>query len=309
MPTPTVRELHIDQALTNVSIKYQNAELIAEKIFPVVPVQKESNLIFIYGKQDFRLESDIRAPGSRAKQVEWNIEGTARYAVVEHAYEMQLIDEVRNNADNPIKYDEDSTEYLTNKIKLNLEKNVADVIQNEVNYDSGNVSEVSTKWNNYANSDPLADIEAAKEVVRNKIFMYPNTLVINDYTFRVLRRHPKLLDMYKYTRGGVLTVDILKELFEVENLLIGGSGYLTSKKGKSDEIGRVWGNNAILLYVSKTPGIKQLSYGYIFRIAGFPLVERWRDDATRSDWIRVSDKYDIKVIAPVAGYLLKNVIE
>jgi hypothetical protein len=307
MPTPTIKDLHIDQALTNVSIKYQNADLIAEKIFPVVPVQKESNLIFIYGKQDFRLENDIRAPGSRAKQVEWNIEGTSRYAVVEHAYEMQLIDEVRNNADNPIKYDEDSTEILTNKIKLNLEKNVADIVQDENNYDTENVSTPTVKWDD-ANSDPLADIEAAKEVVRSKIFQLPNTLILSDYTFRIIRRHPALLEMYKYTRGGVLTVDILKELFEVENLYIGGAGYLTSKKGKSDELGRVWGKNAILLYVAKTPGIKQLSYGYIFRLAGFPLVERWRDDATRSDWIRVSDKYDVKVIAPVAGYLLKNVV-
>ena len=62
MPTPTVREVHIDQALTNISLKYQNADLIAERIFPVVPVQKDSNLIFKYGKQDFVLENDIRAP-------------------------------------------------------------------------------------------------------------------------------------------------------------------------------------------------------------------------------------------------------
>lgn len=308
MPTPTVREVHIDQALTNISLKYQNADLIAERIFPVVPVQKESNLIFKYGKQDFVLENDIRAPGTRAKQVEWKIEGTERYAVVEHAYEMQLIDEVRNNADNPIKYDEDSTEYLTNKLKLNLEKNVADIVQNPDSYATGHSSVVDVKWNNYRDSDPLEDIEQAKEVVRSKIFMYPNTLIINDYTFRVLRRHPKLLEMYKYTRGGILTVDILKEIFEVENLLIGGAGIITSKEGQPEQIDRVWGNNAILLYVTKTPGLKQLSFGYIFRLAGFPLVERWRDDTTRSDWIRVSDKYDIKVVAPVAGYLLQNVV-
>ena len=308
MPTPTVREVHIDQALTNISLKYQNADLIAERIFPVVLVQKESNLIFKYGKQDFVLENDIRAPGTRAKQVEWKIEGTERYAVVEHAYEMQLIDEVRNNADNPIKYDEDSTEYLTNKLKLNLEKNVADIVQNPDSYATGHSSVVDVKWNNYRDSDPLEDIEQAKEVVRSKIFMYPNTLIINDYTFRVLRRHPKLLEMYKYTRGGILTVDILKEIFEVENLLIGGAGIITSKEGQPEQIDRVWGNNAILLYVTKTPGLKQLSFGYIFRLAGFPLVERWRDDTTRSDWIRVSDKYDIKVVAPVAGYLLQNVV-
>jgi hypothetical protein len=308
MPTPTIKDLHIDQALTNISIKYNNAELIGEKIFPVVSVQKESNLIFKYGKQDFVLENDIRAPGTRAKQVEWKIEGTDRYAVVEHAYEMQLIDEVRNNADDPIKYDEDSVEYLTNKIKLNLEKNIADKVQNPDNYPVDHVSSPDVKWNNYSNSDPLEDIEIAKEKIRSKIFVYPNTLIINDYTFRVLRRHPKLLEMYKYTKGGVLREEILKEIFEVENLLIGGAGIISSPEGSSEEISKLWGNNAILLYVTKTPGIKQLSYGYVFRLSGYPLVERWREDAVRSDWIRVSDKYDVKVIAPVAGYLLRNVI-
>ncbi len=302
---PTVRDVHIDTALTNISVKYSNADLIGEKIFPVIPVKKESNKYFIYGKQDFEIDNDIRAPGTRAKQVEWKIEGVGQYLVSEHAYEAQIPDELRNNADEPINVDVDTTEFLTNKIKLNLEKNIADVVQNPNNYASGHSSTPSVKWDNYANSDPLQDINEARRVVRNAIFRKPNTLVMSEDVFLVLRRHPKLLEMYKYTVGGQLTVDILKELFEVENLYIGASGYKTENVLN---LSPVWSNNVAYLYVTPTPGIKQISFGYVFRLTGFPLVEKWRDDTTRSDWIRVSDKYDIRIIAPVAGFLLTNVL-
>lgn len=308
MPTPTVKDVHIDTALTNISIKYQNADLIAEKIFPVITVNKESNLYFIYGKQDFSLENDIRAPGTRAKQVEWKIEGTGQYIVREHAYEAQIPDEVRANADEPINVDVDTTEFLTNKIKLNLEKNIADIVQNPSSYANGHSSSPSAKWDNYTNSDPLQDILIARKKVRDAIFRKPNTLIMSEDVFLVLRRHPKLLEMYKYTSGGQLTVDILKELFEVDNLLIGVAGYNAATEGVTEDLRPVWRDSVAYLYVTPTPGIKQVSFGYIFRLRGFPLVEKWRDDTTRSDWMRVSDKYDVRVVCPNAGYLLTNVL-
>lgn len=308
MTTPTPRDVHIDVALTNISIKYQNADLIAEKIFPVITVNKESNLYFIYGKQDFYIDNDIRAPGTRAKQVEWKIEGTGQYLVREHAYETQIPIEVKENADEPLNIEVDTTEFLTNKIKLNLEKNVADIIQNPNNYANGHSSSPSVKWDNYANSDPLQDILVARKKVRDAIFRKPNTLIMSEDVFLVLRRHPKLLEMYKYTSGGQLTVDILKELFEVDNLLIGVAGYNAATEGATENLQPIWQDSVAYLYVTPTPGLKQLTFGYIFRMKGFPMVEKWDDRPTNSEWIRVRDKYDVKVVSPVAGYLLTNVL-
>ena len=50
MPQPTKSQVHVDAVLTNISVAYlQNADsFIADKVFPVVPVDKKSNKYFVY---------------------------------------------------------------------------------------------------------------------------------------------------------------------------------------------------------------------------------------------------------------------
>ena len=50
MATPTQQQVHIDQALTNISIAYRNANYLGEQIFPNVPVNKQSDKFFTYPK-------------------------------------------------------------------------------------------------------------------------------------------------------------------------------------------------------------------------------------------------------------------
>ncbi len=49
MARPTMNDMHIDSAMTQVSIQYKNATYIAEQIFPVVQVEKVSDFYFIKG--------------------------------------------------------------------------------------------------------------------------------------------------------------------------------------------------------------------------------------------------------------------
>ena len=308
MPTPTTSDLHIDAALTNVSVKYQNADLVGEKICPPLTVKKDSDKYFVYGKQDLRLFNDLKAPGARAKQVEWSIDSTPTYSLEEHSLEMQLIDEVRDNTDDPIRYDADSTEYVSNMILLRVEKMIGDFLNDyTVNYEAGHSSAVATKWD-VAAGDPLTDIDDAREVVRSKIGRYPNTMVVSPKVHKLLRKHSKLLEMYKYTKAGTLTADILKEIFEMKNYYVYGAGYISSAEGQAEVLADIWADNVALIYVPDNPGLKQLSFSYLFRKTGYRLVERWREAALRSDWIRVSDKYNLKSISTVAGYHLRDVL-
>ena len=49
MPNPTVRDVHREQYLDNISIAYRNTSLIWDQVFPVVPVEKKSDWYFIKG--------------------------------------------------------------------------------------------------------------------------------------------------------------------------------------------------------------------------------------------------------------------
>jgi hypothetical protein len=53
MPSPTVRDVHIDSAMSEISIAYRNKLYIAPQVFPVVSVEKRSDKYFVFGRGDF----------------------------------------------------------------------------------------------------------------------------------------------------------------------------------------------------------------------------------------------------------------
>ena len=69
MTNPTLSQVHVDAILTNASVAYiQSADnFIANKVFPIVPVDKQSDLYFKYTKEDwFRDDAKVRADGAEA---------------------------------------------------------------------------------------------------------------------------------------------------------------------------------------------------------------------------------------------------
>jgi len=302
---PTTSDVHMDAALTNLSIKYKNAAFVGESLFTVIPVKKDSDKYFIYGKQDFLLADTLRAPGTRAKQVEYKITASSAYSLKEHSLEGQIIDEVRDNADEPLNYEADTVEEVTDRLKLNLEYQLAAIATNPDNYASGHYGTPSPTWDD-PSSDLIDDIDTAKELIRSKIALMPNTLLVSAKVHKVIKRHPQLLNIFKYTRGGVITIDMIKEALEVENYIVAGGIYNAANEEQTESLTDIWGRNAILAFVNPRPGLRQLSFAYLFRKQGYPLVERWRENALRCDWIRVNDKYDTAIVANTAAYLFQN---
>jgi len=48
MPAPTRKDVHIDGPMTNISIAFRNDVYIAERVFPIVPVNKISDKFFVF---------------------------------------------------------------------------------------------------------------------------------------------------------------------------------------------------------------------------------------------------------------------
>src|SRR3990172_4635542 len=66
MPQPTVGDVHVDAALTDISTAYMQAEdrFIAGQVFPAVPVQRKSDKYHRFTKNDFFRDDavGVRAP-------------------------------------------------------------------------------------------------------------------------------------------------------------------------------------------------------------------------------------------------------
>src|SRR4051812_28241543 len=82
MPQPVKSDVHVDSILTNISVGFmQSADgFVADKVFPVVGVQKQSNKYFTYDRSFwYRSEMEKRAPGTESAGGGWGLT-TASYS-------------------------------------------------------------------------------------------------------------------------------------------------------------------------------------------------------------------------------------
>src|SRR5437660_1463098 len=101
MPQPVASDVHISTALTNVAIAYiqDAANYVAGQVFPVVPVQKQSDVYWKFSKDDFlRDEAKQRADATESAGVGFNL-STGTYTATVYGLHKDLGDQVRANAD------------------------------------------------------------------------------------------------------------------------------------------------------------------------------------------------------------------
>jgi hypothetical protein len=304
---PDISMVHIDQALTQVSVAYRNSQYVADSIFPVIPVTKQSNKYFIYSKDNFRTLDDARRPGARANEIEWTL-STDTYYCEGHALAQAIPDELRANADQAIDVDVDTTEVLTDLIYLQREILVASKATNSSVITQSTTLSGTSQWSDYTNSNPIQAVENQKATILKQIGRLPNSMLVSYPVFTALRNHPAIIDRFKYAQVGVVQPDHLKSVFNVDNFYIGSAIKNLAKEGATDNLDYIWGKNALLFYRPPVAGRRTVSLGYQFTLAfgsgdgGF-LVKRYRDEARTADVVELQLYFDAKIVASNAAYL------
>ena len=118
MPNPCIGDVHIDSALTNVSVAWAQAatNYVAESFAPLIPVQKQTNKYFVYDIGDWmRADAEVRAPGTESAGGGYRISDD-HYECSRWAIHQDIDDPTRANADPALNPDVDGTEYVTEQI-------------------------------------------------------------------------------------------------------------------------------------------------------------------------------------------------
>lgn len=309
MAQPTSSDVHVDAILTNISVAYiqEQAAYVANKIFPTIPVEKQSDKYFIYTKGDwFRDEAQLRAPATESAGSGYTL-STATYSADVYAFHKDVDDQVRANADAPLNPDRDATTFVTQRMLLRQEIQWAnDFFKTGV---WANDVTPSNLWNDYTASDPIGDVETGKATMLNNTGYLPNTLVMGYDVFRQLRNHPDIVDRVKYTSAENVTEDILARFFGVDRILVARAIKNSGKEGASNSFASIYGKNAALYYVAPTPGLLTPSAGYTFAWRGVSDgmganigITRFRMPELRADRIEAQMAWDNKVIASDLGY-------
>jgi hypothetical protein len=322
---PSNAQIHIDSGLTDVSVAYIQDEknFVADQVFPVVTVQKQSDRYFTYSRDDFyRDEAQERAPGTESAGGDYDVDNTPSYYATKFAFHKDVTEDERTNSDTPLDADEDATIFVTQKMLLKRETQWAnryfktDVWSNETQGESANPTESQfLQWDN-ADSAPIDDVSNAKIQIATTGYD-ANVLVIGYPVFWALKNHPTILDRIKYTEKAIVTTDLLASLFEVDKVVVAKAVVNTAARGATGSNAFILGKNVLLAYAAPNPGIRQPSAGYIFAWTGLEGAGAYGNRMLRipaplrgagTERIEGEIAFDAKVVATDLGFFFNQAV-
>lgn len=300
---PLKSQLHVNQLLSNVSVQYKNEEYIWDKVFPQIPVVKDTDLYRVYDRV-FRIPETKRAAKGVAN--EFNFEfSTSSYALEQHALKDYVgVDEEENNDMGSLQVD--TVENLTDAIYRRIELSVASLFTTtnwslNVSLAAANAFSANTTV-----SDPVPVFDTGATTVINNSGKTPNFGILPRDGFIAIKNHVSVLDRVKYTSSEV-SKSMIQALLGLPELLVPTAVQDTAAEGVAASVSPFFSDFAFLGWKPASGGLKTPSCGYMF-MRSQPRVRSWMDDERNATAIEVEVKYQPKIVASLTGYLIKDTI-
>ena len=314
MPQPTVKDVHIDAPLTNISIAAMNSEsaFIAEKVFPSVPVKKESDKYYVFSKSHlFRSEVEKRAPSAAVRHRGYELSNDS-YLAEEYATGILVPDRVAENSDDPLKPYEDATKIISHDMMMFKENNFAAEHLVAGSWTTDNTLSGNDQWSDYVNSDPVTAMETAKYTVARAIGKAPQELSIamGSAVYQQLKRHPKMIELFG---GGNANFKILNNeqvalVLGVKEVLVSEAIWNVNNEGNSTQtLSNIVANNCLVFYKPDSPSLMTESAGYFMMKTQSEIV-RYYNQRKRSQAVEITSLFDFKLTDADAGYLFVNAV-
>ena len=337
MSTPSKSMVHIDRPLSNISIAYsQSADAFAAaRVFPVVPVAKQSDKYWVYLRAAFlRDEMRKRAPGTESAGGGWQMT-TDSYSCDVWAFHKDLDNQTLANYDEPLNARRETTEYLTQKFLISREKNwVTNFFgtgiwtREKTGAASGATGNQFNQWDAPSTADPIKDVSTWKLQMLKETGYKPNVMTVGAQVWEALKQSPDILDRVKFQSSAngqpsLVSRQTIAALFEVDEIIV--SEAIASAVGEavpdvantaaavaSDFIA---GKHLLLSYRPRTPGLLTPSAGYTFEWTGLEggggynsAISSFYLAEIKSERIEIEAAYASKQVCNDLGTFALNVI-
>lgn len=307
--------MHVDVLLSNFAVGYRPQwDYIAEMVAPVVTVNKQSDTYLKFDRGDsLRVRDSKRSPGTEANRITRKMSSDTFFAR-NYALQYPVTIEEKSNAD-PIYIQtlyNGRVAFTTDNLILGWEDRVASVVTSTTNV--GSSAAVASSWTDDTNSDPMANVNAALDVVQDRTGVRPNKLVFGDKAWRLFRRHTKVRNLIFGVNngGGFPSRAQVANLFEVQEVGVGGAYKNTANEMKAEAIAQIWGPRVLACFNPNTVTTEEPAFMKSFRWAppGLPnmMVERHPyDSKKKEESIEVGYYQDEKVTASEYSFLIVGV--
>jgi hypothetical protein len=207
---------------------------------------------------------------------------------------------------------------VIDKNQLNREIRVAAMAMSASSYSAGYITDLAggTKWSDYNNSDPVAQIVDAQA----GMLIPGNVGVTSKRVANILRRHPKVAVALggSLNSGRYYPLDEVATVLGLDRIVVGNTLKQTSKRGQALTTGNIWPDSFAIHYQGPTGpdglGVDVASPNFLttFQWGDVVSSETTFDPGDLGLWggvkVLTGESIVEKAVAPFAGYLFANVL-
>ncbi|EFL77768.1 major capsid protein [Actinobacillus pleuropneumoniae] len=203
-----------------------------------------------------------------------------------------------------------ATEQTTNLIELGREVRTANLVFNKKSYANGLTKTLSgnNQWS-HDDSKPIADLLSALDTP----VMRPNIMVLGQKAATALRTNKSIIKAYNGSLGdeGLVPLEYLKELFELEDIYVGQALINTVNQAKKAVLQQAWGNHCALIYRDRLADTNGgTTFGLTAQFGSREVRDIFDENmGMRGGYnVRVGESVRELITAPDLGFFLENVI-
>jgi hypothetical protein len=324
--------LYSDPILTNFSVGYRDQALYGERIMPLTPVRTQSGRYRVFDRSNWLIFESAREPGTVANEIMGRKWSEDFFQTRERSLQAPILDEERQQLEsagglaNPvfggalqIDPELDATALVLRSLLLDHELKVSSLVRDPAQYAASNKITLAgtSQWNDYTAtlpampvSNPVNDIMVGMRAVYAGTGRYPNTLVIPALGMSYVENHPRIVDRFK--SFALTDPEAFRKLtgFDGQILAVDSLYNAANNIDATISIQSFWGKDVWLGIVDEVPGQNTFTFGKTFAQL-YPdgtvrPTDRWREEPRKADLVRVSYKWDAKIVSALAGYLITN---
>lgn len=323
MANPTASAVHIDVPLTNLAIGiFQEPSNFMGQVFPLVPVEKQSDKYWVWNREDFLRDNfQARPSATESAGTEWSVSSTSYYADT-FALHIDLPDQVAANAD----FDQESriVRVLTENLRQHIEQQTISQLIASGKWGTDQAGVASGAGANQflqfdaTGADIGASIDALADVILADTGKRPNTLVLGATAWTKAKRSAAVKDQIKYTSAMTPTESVVASMVGVDRIIVARSIKATNAKGQALTTGFNFGaKNGWLGYVEPNPTMEAASAAYIFTWTGLdgasfgvaaPNIYRFDIPEKRVVRFEIQIAYDMVITSTALGKFLSGAV-